>query len=155
MIRRPPRSTLFPYTTLFRSLCRLEEGDGSRGRKRGQRRLGLAVSDPQNAEKSPCGQRGDADEARQNAPKRRGPVFSPHGGVPLPSLGYADSDLGDEAPRWCPSLSESAPIRYHIKKRSAKHSISERRTFFNGLRLRQGHRKARDELFQVGHGPPE
>src|SRR2546426_5948813 len=26
MIRRPPRSTLFPYTTLFRSL--LEEGQG-------------------------------------------------------------------------------------------------------------------------------
>src|SRR2546426_1790555 len=24
MIRRPPRSTLFPYTTLFRSHCRLE-----------------------------------------------------------------------------------------------------------------------------------
>src|ERR1039457_6429340 len=24
MIRRPPRSTLFPYTTLFRSLCHLE-----------------------------------------------------------------------------------------------------------------------------------
>ena len=23
MIRRPPRSTLFPYTTLFRSLCTL------------------------------------------------------------------------------------------------------------------------------------
>src|SRR5436305_11505538 len=22
MVRRPPRSTLFPYTTLFRSLCR-------------------------------------------------------------------------------------------------------------------------------------
>src|SRR5256885_14530053 len=28
MIRRPPRSTLFPYTTLFRSLLRLEEGLG-------------------------------------------------------------------------------------------------------------------------------
>src|SRR5690554_8092175 len=31
MIRRPPRSTLFPYTTLFRSLyaaARREEGDG-------------------------------------------------------------------------------------------------------------------------------
>src|SRR2546427_8633483 len=27
MIRRPPRSTLFPYTTLFRSLERLLEGD--------------------------------------------------------------------------------------------------------------------------------
>src|SRR3989449_9693368 len=26
MIRRPPRSTLFPYTTLFRSVLRLNEG---------------------------------------------------------------------------------------------------------------------------------
>src|SRR2546430_10486216 len=26
MIRRPPRSTLFPYTTLFRSLCRNPNG---------------------------------------------------------------------------------------------------------------------------------
>src|SRR3989442_15063720 len=25
MIRRPPRSTLFPYTTLFRSVCRMAE----------------------------------------------------------------------------------------------------------------------------------
>src|SRR5256885_15930788 len=25
MIRRPPRSTLFPYTTLFRSLCRVDD----------------------------------------------------------------------------------------------------------------------------------
>src|SRR2546430_7374727 len=30
MIRRPPRSTLFPYTTLFRSLDR--PGQGSHGR---------------------------------------------------------------------------------------------------------------------------
>src|SRR2546427_12447935 len=27
MIRRPPRSTLFPYTTLFRSLAQVELGD--------------------------------------------------------------------------------------------------------------------------------
>src|SRR2546425_3947989 len=27
MIRRPPRSTLFPYTTLFRSNCRFSGGD--------------------------------------------------------------------------------------------------------------------------------
>src|SRR3712207_7136260 len=26
MIRRPPRSTLFPYTTLFRSLDRVDQG---------------------------------------------------------------------------------------------------------------------------------
>src|SRR2546422_3440219 len=29
MIRRPPRSTLFPYTTLFRSLLVLAIGDGA------------------------------------------------------------------------------------------------------------------------------
>src|SRR5438309_4287420 len=28
MIRRPPRSTLFPYTTLFRSLCMAEDRIG-------------------------------------------------------------------------------------------------------------------------------
>src|SRR3712207_8291640 len=28
MIRRPPRSTLFPYTTLFRSLGEVEDGAG-------------------------------------------------------------------------------------------------------------------------------
>src|SRR2546425_4515935 len=30
MIRRPPRSTLFPYTTLFRSLLRRDLGDAHR-----------------------------------------------------------------------------------------------------------------------------
>src|SRR5689334_23932633 len=47
MIRRPPRSTLFPYTTLFRSLQRVENGVpagsfgelvGSRGRHRPDRK---------------------------------------------------------------------------------------------------------------------
>src|SRR2546426_9978719 len=32
MIRRPPRSTLFPYTTLFRSLQLFAEDEGLRGR---------------------------------------------------------------------------------------------------------------------------
>src|SRR5260221_4735983 len=31
MIRRPPRSTLFPYTTLFRSAARPQEGWAARG----------------------------------------------------------------------------------------------------------------------------
>src|SRR2546430_8172103 len=39
MIRRPPRSTLFPYTTLFRS--RGADGDGKRGAAAACR-LGLA-----------------------------------------------------------------------------------------------------------------
>src|SRR2546430_13563701 len=37
MIRRPPRSTLFPYTTLFRSVSRLQFHSG-RLRKRRQAR---------------------------------------------------------------------------------------------------------------------
>src|SRR5687767_15333101 len=42
MIRRPPRSTLFPYTTLFRSHQRLGAGELDRldGRRRRPRREG-------------------------------------------------------------------------------------------------------------------
>src|SRR5256885_12082297 len=44
MIRRPPRSTLFPYTTLFRSgpACRAPEADPSGERARA--RMGSAVA---------------------------------------------------------------------------------------------------------------
>src|SRR5690349_22527039 len=38
MIRRPPRSTLFPYTTLFRSQRRPPRRAGRAGRARGARR---------------------------------------------------------------------------------------------------------------------
>src|SRR5437588_6914066 len=41
MIRRPPRSTLFPYTTLFRSHQRFR-GSGGRGQHPGPR-LGIDV----------------------------------------------------------------------------------------------------------------
>src|SRR3712207_7899875 len=34
MIRRPPRSTLFPYTTLFRSRCGAEEPGAARPQRR-------------------------------------------------------------------------------------------------------------------------
>ena len=45
MIRRPPRSTLFPYTTLFRS----DPGTGHGGIRRVNGRLGilLRVADPE------------------------------------------------------------------------------------------------------------
>src|SRR2546426_4432271 len=50
MIRRPPRSTLFPYTTLFRSLskvallhCQLPHGSDGRGLVERERRGKLAV----------------------------------------------------------------------------------------------------------------
>src|SRR2546425_6069635 len=41
MIRRPPRSTLFPYTTLFRSL--LHFGIGAQNRPDGVGRIGLLL----------------------------------------------------------------------------------------------------------------
>src|SRR2546425_7368829 len=41
MIRRPPRSTLFPYTTLFRSL--VQEGAAEHGKETGPGRLVGAV----------------------------------------------------------------------------------------------------------------
>src|SRR5256885_11248840 len=61
MIRRPPRSTLFPYTTLFRSQGH-EGGDGHRGggrRRRGVDRRGRhplrARSEEHTSElQSPC-----------------------------------------------------------------------------------------------------
>src|SRR3989440_5699708 len=39
MIRRPPRSTLFPYTTLFRSRLRRGRAHGLLGMSRGVRQL--------------------------------------------------------------------------------------------------------------------
>src|SRR3712207_8989372 len=49
MIRRPPRSTLFPYTTLFRSPCRIETFPAARltiadGIKNGETRSGPCVN---------------------------------------------------------------------------------------------------------------
>src|SRR2546423_9092196 len=42
MIRRPPRSTLFPYTTLFRSHDRLRDGH-----RQGRRPLRLPLQPPE------------------------------------------------------------------------------------------------------------
>src|SRR2546430_12871496 len=39
MIRRPPRSTLFPYTTLFRSQAEIQVQEASPKEKKGKRML--------------------------------------------------------------------------------------------------------------------
>src|SRR5256885_3480313 len=62
MIRRPPRSTLFPYTTLFRSpRARASRADHrAGGRTRGARRAPRRSADPERSEEhtselqSPC-----------------------------------------------------------------------------------------------------
>src|SRR2546429_5336902 len=55
MIRRPPRSTLFPYTTLFRSRCRQTAEEPSVLHRRGARSRGRTIGG---------GGRGDGDQAR-------------------------------------------------------------------------------------------
>src|SRR5437899_8489558 len=46
MIRRPPRSTLFPYTTLFRSLLRLAEAEERHAARWEKRLAELGASVP-------------------------------------------------------------------------------------------------------------
>src|SRR3712207_6877907 len=67
MIRRPPRSTLFPYTTLFRSdrrslRCRYRRQGPSRTEVPGRRRAQLSTTDrrPSDARRCPgCRQRSE------------------------------------------------------------------------------------------------
>src|SRR2546421_8886314 len=64
MIRRPPRSTLFPYTTLFRSFERRR-----RSRRAGGRRAAPAPNDRRSRFKGPAGRprRGDRKSTRLNS----------------------------------------------------------------------------------------
>src|SRR2546427_4799425 len=74
MIRRPPRSTLFPYTTLFRSPLRGEQADGGaharrfRCGSRDQIRLPTVL------------QRGGCGSGRRD---RRGQIGRAHGLTPV------------------------------------------------------------------------
>src|SRR2546422_8103655 len=61
MIRRPPRSTLFPYTTLFRSLC---------ARLRSAEHPGCGAQDDPAA--GPATREGGARDARQGPGPGRG-----------------------------------------------------------------------------------
>src|SRR5256885_8359855 len=58
MIRRPPRSTLFPYTTLFRSAGRSRSGRRRRAtrrrRRRARRRLRVRSEEHTSELQSPC-----------------------------------------------------------------------------------------------------
>src|SRR5438477_3629198 len=55
MIRRPPRSTLFPYTTLFRSQHQGVEADGGRQQGARSRQAGEALPGGRQAvRRQPC-----------------------------------------------------------------------------------------------------
>src|SRR5688572_7340565 len=62
MIRRPPRSTLFPYTTLFRSEREKEEGEQrQKGVVRNRRREGEVVAVVEAGEPAPDREGGQLD----------------------------------------------------------------------------------------------
>src|SRR2546429_9698814 len=66
MIRRPPRSTLFPYTTLFRSRAGHEDGICVDGRKRRKRDCGWTcayVGDEQGCRESGGWKRAGPDDS--------------------------------------------------------------------------------------------
>src|SRR3712207_7276535 len=73
MIRRPPRSTLFPYTTLFRSTTGGSPGDapdGDRGRGRGAAGRGR-VTRGRSARRGPGRGRGGARGRRRDRKSTR------------------------------------------------------------------------------------
>src|SRR2546430_14576974 len=108
MIRRPPRSTLFPYTTLFRSVEIVALGEGW---SRGDSALCIARDGPQvlhvGGEKQPAvidpeRVRGVGEQAELHprahlmliAGERRVVVVEPHAGADLPVVRRRDRRLG-------------------------------------------------------------
>src|SRR2546429_6921191 len=76
MIRRPPRSTLFPYTTLFRSLVRAIRDDrvvgvGDREDARADRNLRPAETAPSGAVPTLLAAHDEEDDASQAALDRK------------------------------------------------------------------------------------
>src|SRR4051794_41502348 len=78
MIRRPPRSTLFPYTTLFRSLARalavardLLGQTGEHLGKRGAKRLQLRISGPRDLRRT---RRAGRERSEEHTSELQSPV---------------------------------------------------------------------------------
>src|SRR2546422_8334209 len=72
MIRRPPRSTLFPYTTLFRSRHRREVGDDGQA--------GHVLAERQRQPSPRFGERrGDEDLAEMDGDRKSTRLNSSHG----------------------------------------------------------------------------
>src|SRR3712207_8193977 len=74
MIRRPPRSTLFPYTTLFRSIETLvgavpggRPGPGHSHQRASQCGQGFALTVGPNGDPDAAGLRGDRKSTRLNS----------------------------------------------------------------------------------------
>src|SRR3712207_7537876 len=85
MIRRPPRSTLFPYTTLFRSAlgrppCTLAKG-GWPGRRAARLALPAAVASPVRVGRVADGILGTADRVLHLADRKSTRLNSSHANI--------------------------------------------------------------------------
>src|SRR2546426_2203630 len=69
MIRRPPRSTLFPYTTLFRSVRVAED----RARARGDRAIRLEKRQPRHPDRAERRQRDRALRSEEHTSELQSP----------------------------------------------------------------------------------
>src|SRR3712207_6974416 len=102
MIRRPPRSTLFPYTTLFRSRDAARGRDGRRrlGEAADRRRLVVERDHPVQPLAGPAGQAGQGGGAR----RRRLPAG-------VRQIGRATSELQSRQYLVCRLLLEKKKIK--------------------------------------------
>src|SRR2546421_10171664 len=100
MIRRPPRSTLFPYTTLFRS---------NRGERRGQNERQQELTARSRLDRGHESERGDAPvenhEALGDWRAREAPPTSPVYGD------YLERVAREKGPQRCERKKESRPRR--------------------------------------------
>src|SRR5258706_15354831 len=98
MIRRPPRSTLFPYTTLFRSaqLRREEPGHDARAGRRRAGQRGRAASGPHQPAARSSRSDAQAMPARERDAGTRRAAGIPGSGGPR-SSGESDALLRDRA----------------------------------------------------------
>src|SRR2546429_8553490 len=76
MIRRPPRSTLFPYTTLFRSVGPAHERDRAGGGAAGGEQL---LRRPEVGEVDACPRAGLEDQALLDVDRKSTRLNSSHG----------------------------------------------------------------------------
>src|SRR2546422_9141886 len=101
MIRRPPRSTLFPYTTLFRSRKDENRGERELRRRRGGDEDVPLADEPRRAGEAEQGQHADRERERQ--PRSAGPEpregVDPHVALPIPPLGGQECEGGERRQR--------------------------------------------------------
>src|SRR3712207_6711073 len=106
MIRRPPRSTLFPYTTLFRSAQDHHEGERAHGDPVGDRRPETLEDREQDGDegwpgdgREPAGYAVEPEELAKLLRRREGDEHDPAHGPGSPE-GYADERARNQQHPW-------------------------------------------------------